>query len=52
MKTVYVDIYFLINFCVDVIALAIALYVMKIKCGIKRLVLSVQACREQALPGM
>jgi sigma-E processing peptidase SpoIIGA len=40
MKTVYVDIYFLINFCVDVIALAIALYVMKIKCGIKRLVLS------------
>ena len=31
MKTVYIDIYFLINFCVDIIALAIALYILKIK---------------------
>ena len=40
MKTVYVDIYFLINFCVDAIALGIALYILKIKCGIKRLILA------------
>ncbi|MBQ7333415.1 MAG: sigma-E processing peptidase SpoIIGA [Clostridia bacterium] len=38
MKTVYVDIYFLINFCVDIFALGLALYILKIKCGIKRLI--------------
>lgn len=40
MKTVYIDIYFLINFCVDIIALGLALYILKIKCGIKRLILA------------
>ena len=40
MKTVYIDIYFLINFCVDIIALALALCVTKINCGIRRLILS------------
>lgn len=40
MKTVYIDIYFLINFCVDFIALGLALYVVKIRCGMKRLVFS------------
>jgi len=39
MKTVYVDIYFLINFCVDFIALGIAVYIIKLKCSMKRLIL-------------
>lgn len=40
MKTVYVDIYFFINFCVDVLALSIATYFVKIKCGALRLIIS------------
>ena len=38
MKTVYIDVYFLINFCVDILALALAAYITKIECGIKRLI--------------
>lgn len=38
MKTLYIDVYFLINFCVDLFALGIALYFMKIKCSTPRLV--------------
>ena len=52
MKTVYVDIYFLINFCVDIMALGIALYILKIKCGIKRLVLSAVVGASYAVLGI
>ncbi len=37
MQTVYIDIYFFINFCVDIIALSIAAHILKADCGIWRL---------------
>ncbi len=52
MKTVYVDIYFLINFCVDIIALGLALYVLKIKCGIKRLIFAAAIGASYAVLGI
>lgn len=52
MKTVYIDIYFLINFCVDIIALALALYILKIRCGIRRLILSAALGASYAVLGI
>ena len=40
MKTIYLDVYFLINLSVDLLALGIALYLTKIKATKKRLLLS------------
>lgn len=40
MKTIYIDIYFLINFCVDLLSLCIATYFVKLKCGVIRLIVS------------
>ncbi len=52
MKTVYVDIYFLINFCVDIIALGIALYILKIKCGARRLIFAAAVGASYAVLGI
>lgn len=38
MKTVYIDVYFLINFCVDVLALSAASYLTKMKCRVMPLI--------------
>ena len=40
MKTLYVDVYFLINFTVDVLALYFAAMLCKIKAGNKRFIIS------------
>lgn len=40
MKTVYIDVYFLINFSVNLLSLALSVSYMKISCSIRRLVLS------------
>ena len=40
MKTIYIDVYFMINFTVDILAFFIATHMVHIKTNIKRLVLS------------
>jgi len=40
MKTVYIDVYFLINFCVDAMSLALALKYMKINTSFARIIIS------------
>ena len=52
MKTVYIDIYFLINFCVDIIAIGLALCVLKIRCGIKRVILAATVGASYAVLGI
>lgn len=40
MKTVYIDVYFLINFCVDTLSLALALKYLKAKTSFARLIIA------------
>ncbi len=52
MKTLYIDVYFFINFCTDALALSISAYFLKLKCGVWRLCLASTAGALYAVLGI